>query len=424
MHEKLKVGQYVLEHELGEGGMAEVWLARHLQLGSVAAIKFLLPGLSSNPELENRFLYEGKRQAALRHPNILQAIDFIQQDGRNYLVMQYVEGENLEAKLRERNGPLTLDEVHTISWDVLSALDYAHAAGVVHRDIKPSNILVEKSGRVWLTDFGIALALGEENRLTRTGTAVGTAAYMSPEQIVRPKAVDSRADIYSFGCVLYTMLAGSPPFGVDGETDFYIKDCHVRTPPPPIIYRNPAISPAIEQVVRKCLEKNPAERYQTCGAVMNALDAAISGKPTATYVPSTPAPIPVQATQPVVVRTPTIAQTSVATPPPAVVPVSLPTPVPTWQLGSATNACSYCCCSSVAVGTTPEEARQRSADWNHCSHCRGCGGCLLPVLLSAGDTVAAGRFNNSRRCSGAGNVEGLPGQRGSQRYRRRSCKRR
>jgi phosphate transport system substrate-binding protein len=338
MYEEYKIGQYVLERKLGEGGMAEVWMARHLQLGSIVAIKFLLPGLANDPELEGRFLNEGKRQAGLRHPNILSAIDFIQQAGRSYLVMQYVDGENLETRLREKNGPLSLEEVHSISWDVLSALDYAHSVGVIHRDVKPSNILVENNGRVWLTDFGIALALTEDTRLTRTGTALGTAVYMSPEQIVRPKSVDSRADIYSFGCVLYAMLAGSPPFGVDGETDFYIKDCHVRTPPPPIVYRNPAINPAVEQVVRKCLEKSPTDRYQTCGAVMNALDAAIAGSiqvavpatpPTAPPV-APPPPAPVQVGQSSVTahaRTATWQTITTQTPPPAP-PVAPPAAVP------------------------------------------------------------------------------------------------
>src|SRR6202035_2175981 len=115
-------------------------------------------------------------------------------------------------------------------------------------DVKPSNILIDQTGRVWLTDFGIALALSDEPRLTRTGTAVGAAVYMSPEQIVRPRDVDARTDIYSFGCVLYAMLTGGPPFGVAGETDFHIKDCHVRTTPAPIVYRNPSVSPAVEQV--------------------------------------------------------------------------------------------------------------------------------------------------------------------------------
>jgi serine/threonine protein kinase len=272
MHQQLKVGQYILEHKLGEGGMAEVWKARHVHLGSIAAIKFLLPRLAGDPELEDRFLSEGKRQARLQHKNIVPAIDFLQIDGRSYLIMQYVEGTNLETKLRERNGPLSREEVRTISSDVLSALDYAHSLGVVHRDVKPSNILLDKQGRASLSDFGIALALGEERRMTRTGIAVGTPDYMSPEQIIRPKAVDARSDIYSFGCVLYAMLTGSPPFGMDGTTEFYIKDCHVRTTPLPPVQRNPAISPAVGRVVLQCLEKDPAKRFQTCGSVITALD--------------------------------------------------------------------------------------------------------------------------------------------------------
>ncbi|HEX4426823.1 MAG TPA: protein kinase [Terriglobales bacterium] len=272
MHQQLKVGQYILEQKLGEGGMAEVWKARHVHLGSIAAIKFLLPRLAGDPELEDRFLSEGKRQARLQHKNIVPAIDFLQIDGRSYLIMQYVEGTSLETKLLERNGPLSREEVRTISSDVLSALDYAHSLGVVHRDVKPSNILLDKQGRASLSDFGIALALGEDRRITRTGVAVGTPDYMSPEQIIRPKAVDARSDIYSFGCVLYAMLTGSPPFGMDGTTEFYVKDCHVRTTPLPPVQRNPAISPAVGKVVLQCLEKDPEKRFQTCGSVITALD--------------------------------------------------------------------------------------------------------------------------------------------------------
>jgi serine/threonine protein kinase len=273
MQEQTKVGQYVLERKLGEGGMAEVWEARHIHLGSRAAIKFLLPRVAGNRELEDRFLNEGKRQARLQHPNIVAATDFLQVDGRSYLVMQYVEGENLDTKLRQQKGSLARRDVQEISSDVLSALDYAHSLGVVHRDVKPSNILLDKNGRAMLSDFGIALALGEDHRMTRTGMAVGTPDYMSPEQIVRPKAVDARSDIYSFGCVLYAMLTGRPPFGGDGATEFYIQDCHVRTPPPPLAHHNPSISPALERVVLQCLEKDPAKRFQSCGLVLSALNA-------------------------------------------------------------------------------------------------------------------------------------------------------
>jgi phosphate transport system substrate-binding protein len=320
MHEQFKVGQYVLERKLGEGGMAEVWEARHVHLGTHAAIKFLLPRLAGDPELEARFLDEGKRQSQLQHQNIVSAVDFLQIDGRSFLIMQYIEGLSLETRLKEQNGPLALEEVHSISWDVLSALDYAHSCGVVHRDVKPSNILLDKSGRVYLTDFGIALALSDEPRKTRTGAAIGTAVYMSPEQILRPRMVDARADIYSFGCVLYAMLSGGPPFGAEGETDFFIKDCHVRTSPLPLIYRNPSIAQSVEQVVLQCLEKDPAKRFQTCGAVMTALDAAISG----TGIPI-PTPAPTLVPAPTPVRSPTQLEA------PAFRPISTPppTPVPT-----------------------------------------------------------------------------------------------
>ncbi len=316
MDEQTQIGQYILEHKIGEGGMAEVWKARHIHLGNEVAVKFLLPILAHNRDLQERFLNEGKRQAQLRHPNIVQAVDFVQQEGRSYLVMQYVEGENLESILRERRGGLSLEEVHAISHNVLSALNYAHSKGIVHRDVKPSNILLDKNGHVWLTDFGIALALSSEPRKTRTGTSIGTSVYMSPEQITRPRAVDGRADLYSFGCVLYAMLCGTPPFGADEDaTDFAIKASHVQAPPPSLCERNPAISPMIEHVVFQCLEKDPENRFTSCGVAMKALDAAMSD-----YASNLPTPIPVPDPTPVPAPTPV--------PHPTPVPPPIPTPPP------------------------------------------------------------------------------------------------
>jgi phosphate transport system substrate-binding protein len=288
MDEQIKIGQYVLEREIGSGGMAQVWEARHIRLGTSVAVKFLLPRLAGDPELEDRFLREGMNQSRLRHPNIVSAIDFVQQDGRSYLIMEYVDGESLETRLANQKGPLSIDEAHAISWDVLSALDHAHKNDLVHRDVKPSNILLDSSGRAMITDFGIALAMTGGPRLTRTGSAVGTALYMSPEQILKPREIDARTDIYSFGCVLYAMLSGHPPFGGEGETDFYIKDCHVRSAPPSLRYWNPSLSVAVEQVVLKCLEKDPNHRYPNCRAVKEALDAAIAG----TEAPEPPPPAP------------------------------------------------------------------------------------------------------------------------------------
>jgi serine/threonine protein kinase len=140
--------------------------------------------------LQERFLNEAKRQAQLRHSNIVPCTDFFQVEGRSYMVMEYVEGQSLDARLQKSNPPLTLNKIHTISWDVLSALDYAHSLDVVHRDVKPANMLMDQSGRTMLMDFGIAKALREERSLTLAGTAIGTPDYMSPEQILQPNKVE------------------------------------------------------------------------------------------------------------------------------------------------------------------------------------------------------------------------------------------
>lgn len=346
--------------------MAEVWEARHVFLGNRAAIKFLLPEFARNQELQERFLNEAKRQAQLRHTNIVPCTDFFQVDGRSYMVMEYVEGQSLDARLQKSNPPLTLNEIHTISWDVLSALDYAHSLDVVHRDVKPANMLMDPSGRTMLMDFGIAKALREERSLTLAGTAIGTPDYMSPEQILQPNKVDGRSDVYSFGCVLYAMLSGDPPFGSEETTAFRIQDCHVRTPPPPLVYRNPDVPSAVKDVVFKCLEKDPAKRFQSCGAVLTALDAAITAKPPArsdsttvespqphrdhsptrveirtpvTEEQARPKPVPVVPgiAQPV---TEAVAPTPLPAPTPVPVPAPIPDPVPV-QVSTSGGALKY-----------------------------------------------------------------------------------
>lgn len=257
--------------------MAEVWEASHVHLRNQVALKFLLPQFIGNQELQERFLNEAKSQAQLRHPNIVPATDFFQLEGRSYMVMQYIEGANLEARLEKGNAPFTLDEIHSISWDVLSALEYAHALSIVHRDVKPSNMLMDRSGRVLLMDFGIAKALREERSVTLTGAAMGTPEYMSPEQILRPKEVDARSDIYSFGCVLYALLSGNPPFGFEGATAFKVQQGHVHETPPPLVHLNRDIPASVDWIVLKCLEKDPKQRFQSCSAVMRALESAVAG---------------------------------------------------------------------------------------------------------------------------------------------------
>ena len=289
-----QVGSYILEQKLGEGGMAEVWKARHQVLGTYVAIKFLSAGYAGTPDVEQRFLNEGKKQARLFHPNIVSAYDFIYADGRSYLIMKFIEGESLDELLFRLQAPMQLPQVLAISTDVLHALEYAHTQNIVHRDIKPSNILIEKGERALVTDFGVAMVVGEK-RVTRVGMAIGTPHYMSPEQILGSADIDRRADIYSFGCVLYQMLTGKAPFeAAEGEddTEFIIQDKHVRQQPVPPRQWNPYIPEHIERAVLKCLEKKAADRFISCQDLLAALTnpAVEEPKPRSLTVIETAAP--------------------------------------------------------------------------------------------------------------------------------------
>jgi eukaryotic-like serine/threonine-protein kinase len=201
---------YALEHELGRGGMATVYLARDLRHRRRVAIKVLHPELSAalGPD---RFLREIEVTASLQHPHILPLFDSGVAGGRLYYTMPYVEGESLGARLLGE-GPLALDDALRITCEVAEALSYAHARGVVHRDIKPENILLQQ-GHALVTDFGIALAVEHAGRarMTQTGFTLGTPQYMAPEQASGQRAIDARVDVYALGAVLYEMLAGEPP---------------------------------------------------------------------------------------------------------------------------------------------------------------------------------------------------------------------
>ncbi len=268
-----QVGQYFLERKIGQGGMAEVWKARHKVLGTYVAIKFLIPGFAGVPDIESRFLSEGQRQAKLSHYNIVSAYDFIYENERSYLIMKLIEGESLEDRLFRLQGPMALGEVLSISADVLRALDYAHSQNIIHRDIKPSNILIDHEGRAYVMDFGIALVLGEQ-RATRVGVAVGTPHFMSPEQIVGARLLDRQTDIYSYGCVLYEMFTGKLPFDApQGEsgTDYVIQNMHLNQTPEPPSQMNPAIPEHIERAVLRCLEKKAEDRFNSCAELLTAL---------------------------------------------------------------------------------------------------------------------------------------------------------
>jgi hypothetical protein len=216
----VQIGRYILERKLGQGGMGQVWLGRHIDIKSPAAIKIMRPDRARDERMRRRFLTEGKRQAALDHPAIVKVLGYdeasIAGEPIAFLILQYIEGESLYSRLKSPGkGSLAPEEFAGISCRVLDALDSAHRAGLVHRDVKSADILLDREGEAYLGDFGLVRSMEpQEGGATTTTTQVmGTPEYMAPEQIVSPTKVDARSDLYSFGCVLYEMLAGKTPFG-------------------------------------------------------------------------------------------------------------------------------------------------------------------------------------------------------------------
>src|SRR3989454_1037909 len=260
-------GRYAIERELGAGGMATVYLARDLKHGRGVAVKVLRPELAVALGAE-RFLREIRVTAQLQHPHILTLIDSGQINGFLYYVMPYVEGESLRRRL-EREGPLPLDEALRITRAIASALDFAHASGVIHRDIKPENVMLHQ-GEPMVADFGIALAVSTagRERLTETGLSLGTPAYMSPEQATADPKLDGRSDQYSLASVLYEMLAGEPPY--TGPTAQAIIAKRLSEPIPHVSTLRQVPSP-VELATSRALSKSPADRFHTVGEFASAL---------------------------------------------------------------------------------------------------------------------------------------------------------
>jgi eukaryotic-like serine/threonine-protein kinase len=267
--------RYVIDRELGRGGMATVYLARDLKHERFVALKTLRPEIAMALGRE-RFLREIKLAARLQHPNILAVYDSGDAGGVLYYVMPFVEGESLRERL-EREPQLPLDDALQIAREVADALSYAHGHDVVHRDIKPENIMLS-GGHAIVTDFGIARAVSAAggDKLTETGLAIGTPAYMSPEQASGMGQVDRRSDIYSLGCVLYETLAGQPPF--TGPTAQAIMARHSLDSVPRLRIVRAAIPDALEQVINRALEKVPADRYQTAAQFAEAMAVASTGR--------------------------------------------------------------------------------------------------------------------------------------------------
>ncbi|HMA04013.1 MAG TPA: serine/threonine-protein kinase, partial [Gemmatimonadaceae bacterium] len=262
-------GEYVLERELGAGGMATVYLAEDVRHRRKVAIKVLREDLSASVGAA-RFQREIEIAAQLQHPSILPLLDSGEADGLLYFVMPYVQGQSLRQRLnRERELPIA-DAVRLLV-EIVDGLAHAHEHGVVHRDIKPDNVML--SGRhALITDFGVARAVSEATNadtLTTMGVALGTPSYMSPEQATADPAIDHRADIYAVGIVAYELLAGRLPFS---GTPQQVLASHVTEMPDPVQKHRPGISPALSNAVMRCLAKLPADRWQTAAELLAVLE--------------------------------------------------------------------------------------------------------------------------------------------------------
>jgi serine/threonine-protein kinase len=294
------VGHCVIEELLGQGGMARVYRGRQENLDRHVAIKILPPYYAADPSFVERFKLEARAMAKLTHPNIVTVHDAGEDAGHLYIIMEYVSGGTLKQRMA---GGLHMPEIQRVIREVASALTYAHGQGIVHRDVKPVNVLMDMNGRSVLSDFGIAKVLQTSAALTHAGAGVGTPEYMSPEQCRGNATVDARADIYALGIMLYEMLAGRTPFVADNYTA--LAHSHIYEPVPPPSRINPRISPAVQSVVMKALEKNPADRFQKATEMAVALDqavaaqtpvAAMTGRAAAQPAPAPPRPMPAYST--------------------------------------------------------------------------------------------------------------------------------
>ncbi|HUS29197.1 MAG TPA: protein kinase [Kofleriaceae bacterium] len=299
MIEGSTIGQYRVIRKIGEGGMGAVYEAQHTLIGRRAAIKVLLPELSSHREIVDRFFNEARATTSISDPGIVQVFDFgVHTDNSAFIVMEFLEGEPVDSRMK-RFGRLTPFDALRITRQCAGSLAAAHQRGIVHRDLKPENIFLVKDQeaqggeRAKILDFGIAkLSNNESSTKTRTGMMMGTPVYMSPEQCRGAGSVDHRSDIYSMGCVLYHMLTGRPPFDAEGMGELIAMHLREQPKPPSELVQGINI---VDEVVLTCLAKDPAQRLQTMTDLQRACDAVMaritnSGASAQTVALATPVP--------------------------------------------------------------------------------------------------------------------------------------
>jgi serine/threonine protein kinase len=257
---------YTIIKSLGKGGQAEVYLAEDNRFQSKVAIKVLNADLALNSNISQRFIAEARNMFRLSHQNIIRVSDLIEEDGRKAFAMEYIEGNNLRDEV-EKFGALSQEVILAWMPQILNAMSYCHAEGLVHRDIKPSNFMLTKKGQIKLLDFGIAKIIGGNSEYTQTGTSqmMGTPLYMSPEQILETRNVDLRSDIYSLGVVLWQFVTGKKPYDSETLSSFQIQSKIVNEP-------LPLSGSKFDQIIKKCTAKDSKERFQSCEEIQEALD--------------------------------------------------------------------------------------------------------------------------------------------------------
>ena len=268
-----KLGQYEVQDFIGQGAMGLVYRAYHVQLERTGAVK-VLQGIAPDPDTTARFRHEAQAIAQMRHPNIVNVYDFGEHDGVPYMIIEYVPGGSLANRLSQ--GPL--DTATTLKYlrGIAAGLDHAHGLGIVHRDVKPANVLLEKDDTPVLADFGLAKLLQGSSLKSMTGVTTGTPAYMAPEQVTGSK-VGPAADRYALASIAYEMLTGEIPFAGEGLMELLY--AHVHREPAPPSTRNSALGPRVDAVIMRGLLKDPAARWESCTAMVDALAAAMTNRP-------------------------------------------------------------------------------------------------------------------------------------------------